>query len=222
MSVGDRSKTIRANVANRLRDPSGLNTAQTEIVYDAVNRVQRRIAEEVACLEETYDIILTSGQEMYSLPSDFIRERSVIPLSTPTGSIAPLSKINLDDLGRLKGSHSGTDPDTLIGFPSAFYYYLWRGEIGFTDSNGVAVSSSQTMRLYYWRGPEPVADTISDSIDPVLEPRWDTAMFYGAMADLTTEDRWEQKFEREKERQKVVEDANQMQVLNVPPTRAYD
>jgi hypothetical protein len=214
MSTGDRSKNIRQNVMTSLKDPSGLGDGQVEIVYDSLNRVQRRIAEEVECLEDTFQIILISGQELYTLPSDFLRERLVVPV----GSSVPIVQIGKEDLGRLRlvASQSGSSS------PDLAYYYKWNGEIGFMDANGNAPSTSSTITLYYWRYPNIVSEVMSDRIDPVLDQRWDTALFYGALADINGEDRWEAKFNREMDRVKGVERTNQSEPGYIPVNRSYD
>ena len=213
MAIGDRSKNIRMNVMQSLKDPSGLGDGQVEIVYDSLNRVQKRIAEESECLEDIFNITLISGQELYTLPSDFLRERMVVPVG---GSVA-ITQIGMDDLARLRLLQSSGSSS-----PDIAYYYKWNGQIGFMDANGIAPSTSSTITLYYWRYPNIVSEIMSDTVDPVIDQRWDTALFYGALADINGEDRWESKFGREFARVMNVERTNQSEPGQIPTNRSYD
>jgi len=212
MAVGDRSRFIRQNVMGALHDQSGLGEGQLEIVYDSINRVQRRIVEETQCLEAQFDLITVSGQELYSLPSDFLRERILIP----TGSSIPLQEISLSKLDKLKRLQS-TSTSTGI-----FYYYKWNGQLGLVGSQGLSPSDSITISIYYWRSPDAETETISDTYDPILDRRWDTALFYGAVADINVEPKWWGLFEAELGRQRRVERANQAESGQIPVSREYD
>ena len=217
MAVGDRSRSIRANVMGSVGDRSGRAEAQLERVYDSINRIQNRLVEESECLESQFDLIVVPEQEKYSLPSDFLRERILIPES----SSVPLQQISLTKLDILKRRISGSDiSDSSVS--DIFYYYKWASQIGFVDFIGQAPSSEVTVTLYYWRNVDPVTEVISDSLDPVLDRRWDTALFYGAVAEIRSEAKWWSLFETEVLRQKRVERSNQAEPGVIPVNREYD
>jgi len=217
MAIGDRSKNIRQNVMGAVRDPSGLGQGQVETVYDSINRVQRRIAEESECLEEKYDITTFPGQELYLLPTDFLRERVLIP----TASLVPVKKISMTDVERIKRIHSQTDITGTVTV-DVFYYYKWNNQLGLLGSNSAAPSDSTVISLYYWRYPNASNETISNTVDPVVDARWDTALFYGAVADITAEPRWWDLFEKELMRQRMIERTNQAESDSIPVSQDYE
>ena len=217
MAIGDRSRNIRQNVMGAVRDPSGLGAAQVEVVYDSINRVQRRIAEESECLEERFDITTFSGQELYMLPTDFLRERVLIP----SASSVPIKKIDMGEMSSIKRIHNQTSFSN-ASTPDIFYYYKWNGQMGLIDSAGNAPSQSSVVSLYYWRYPNSTNETVSDVIDPIVDPRWDTCLFYGAVADITADPKWWGLFEAEIMRQRMVERTNQAESGKVPVTQDYE
>jgi len=72
--TGDRSKRIRTNVQRVLRDYSLTEEESTPpAIYDAVSRVQRKIAEESMCLEGKTEITTYADQELYPFLRTFSR-----------------------------------------------------------------------------------------------------------------------------------------------------
>jgi hypothetical protein len=194
MATGDRSKRLKTNVQRVLGDLGEFKEeASTKSVYDCLNRIQRRICEDASCLENKEDISLFSGEELYDFPSDMIHERMLIS----SGS-AKLTHIGFEEVDRIKrSSQSHETLDTTSG--SVFYYYKWNGQFGFLLSSGGSPGSDSTVTVYYWRVPS-TSEEMSDTKDPAIESKWDSALFYGAAAELSGDNKWFLMFEQEMSR----------------------
>jgi len=216
MATGDRSKRLRTNVQRVLGDYGDNNDAALpKAIYDTLNRIQRRICEDASCLEGKSDLTLYSGEEFYDFPSDMLHERMIIPF----GSI-PLKHIGFEEVDRMKRSAVSTDlPDTTSG--EVAYYYKWNGQFGFLMSNGGLPGSESTLTVYYWRIPS-TSEEMSDTKDPAIDSRWDTALFYGAAAELTGENGWFLKFDQEMSRRIGKERTTRSEPAFVPYNNNYD
>ena len=215
MAAGDRSKRIRSNVQRVLQNRGEtLEAGLANAIFESGDRIIRRIAEDALCLENTFEIDTTDGEELYSLPEDFIAERILIQ----TGSSVELKKISMDELRRLKLSAQSLDQsDTTSG--DLFFYYLWNNEIGILLGNGSAPGSSVTVTMYYWRYP---TEELSNTRDPVLRPQWDDVIFKGIVAEMTRDQMWERQFEAGLMTAKLNERSRQGEVRQVEVNTSYD
>jgi hypothetical protein len=209
MASGDRSKKIRQRVQTLLKDPKGL-LVRYQDVYDALNRVQRRITEDSECIEATATVDL-DGSESYSLPDDCTALRKVEPVS----GTEPIEKVNVDDgLALRRNGTSSTDDSTLV-------YYQWEGKLVFLNASG-SFPSSGSVTIYFWRSLAATGEDMSDTLDPVVHNRWDETLVNGAVADLSGEDKWEAKYDREFGRVLGKEKSINSETFSIPPTQEYD
>jgi hypothetical protein len=194
MATGDRSKRLKTNVQRVLGDLGEFKEeALPKSVYDALNRVQRRICEDASCLESKAELNLYQGEEFYDFPTDMIHERMLIP----SGSLQ-LKHIGFEEVDRIKRSAQSTDIlSTTSG--DVTFYYKWGSQFGFLLGSGSVPGSDSTVTVYYWRMPSS-SEEMSDSKDPLIESKWDSALFYGAVAELTGENAWYIRYENEMER----------------------
>ena len=146
MATGDRVKRLLTNVRSVIGDQGELKEQATpKAILDSLNRVQRRIAEEAMCLEESTEITVDS--ETCPFPDGFIHERML----TPSGS-TQLVFTDHSEIDRLKRSNQAADvTDTTSD--DLFFYYKWNGSFGFLLSDGSAPNSESTVTVYYWRYP---------------------------------------------------------------------
>lgn len=217
MAAGDRSKKILANVRRVVDNQGSSELGVKKTVYEAIQRIQHRMAEEALNIEGKRIIETTSGQELYSLPDDFISERKL----TPDGS-TELKKITIDRLDELKRGLANTSETTDTTSGDVFYYYIWNGQVGFLGGSGGILTGSIDITLYYWRTPDDVVEQVSDTVDPLVPRRWDTALFYGAVAELSENDRYLQKFIIEVNRNLDRENSSRAEPLVVQNNDNYD
>ena len=178
--MATRSKRLRVN-AQRLLRSYDEELSVPETIFEALSRVQDRIAEETHCVERVVE--LDVDEEVIRLPDDFISIQKVISTSTDqTSEIVGIDFTQVDRLKRGVLSRSGEVPAQLL-----MYYYLWgqedNREIRFLLSDGSAPSSTITVNLYYWALPEDM----TEDIEPEVPRRWETTLLYGAVSDLTQE-----------------------------------
>lgn len=216
MATGDRSKRIRSNVQRVLNNrgetrEEGLGLA----IYEAGDRIQRRIADETLCLETTLDDITVANEELYSLPDDFISERAV----RVDGSL-PVIKINRDKFVSLKRMLASEDTSDESA-SDLVYYYIWENQIGFLIASGAAPSSAITFHIDYWRYPS-TSEKLSDTKDPVVDRRWDDCIFKGIVAEMMIDAKWYALYEESFQRAKGVEDARSTEALQIPYAEGYD
>lgn len=203
-----RSRQLRSNIQRALGDEAGLGIGLSSRIYDTLNRIQRRIAEDALAIETVGTISLLAGTETYAFPTGFITER----LLRVQDSTLELEKINMDRVEELKRLGSSTGDQVL-------YYYKWNDSFGFLTSSGSAPSAAATVDVYYWRTP---AELISDTIDPIINSRWDTCLFYGAVAELSSENKWYILYENEFNRVRQRETMGRAESYSIPVTRSYD
>ena len=126
-----------------------------------------------------------------------------------------IKKIELKDLAYLKDlAQDSTDSSNL-------YYYKLNKKLGFINAAGNAVSEATTATLWYYRVPISGEET-SNTIVPIIDARWDNALCYGACFDLTGEDIWLQRFERELDRIRTLELAQNDRAFQVPANEEYN
>ena len=209
--TGDRSKRLLNNVRRTIGKMVASQETTSEAIYDALTRIQRRIAEECMCLETSTTLTVSSG--VVPFPEDMISERIIV-----SDGALPIQKINMDKVELLKRQASSMNvSDVLTDLVTS--YARWDDGFIFLTSTGLPPTTEHTVTLYYWRTPD---STISSTADPLVKERWDTALWWGAVADLSMNDQWEAKFQREFSRQKNRERTMHGEVLEVIATGDYD
>jgi len=217
MATGDRSKRLKTNVQRVLGDLGEFKEeSSSKAVYDALNRVQRRVCEEAHCLESSEELFVFSGQETYDFPDGMIHERMIIP----PGS-TQLKHISFEEVDRLKRSAQPSESVTDTTADNLFFYYKWENRFGFLLSDGTSPNSSVTLTVYFWRYPSSTEE-ISDTKDPLVENKWDTTLFYGAVAELSGEDKWWVRYETELNRLSRKEVTARSEPSRIPVTNDYD
>ena len=217
MASGDRSKRIRVNVQRVLQNRGEtLEGALALSIFEAGDRIQRRIAEEALCIEGTVEIDTESGEELYQLPPDFISERIIIP----SGATTELRKIDMEEVYHLKRLGASTTASDSTA-DDLFHYYLWNEQIGFLLNNGGAPSSVITITMYYWRYPG-TGENLSETKDPIVRPQFDDVIYKGIVAELTGDSKWEARFESTLHMAKSNERSRQEGVYQVANNRSYD
>jgi hypothetical protein len=131
---------------------------------------------------------------------------------------SPIVKVSMDKIEYLKRQAASTEVSDSVS-DSVTSYARWEDGFIFLTDSGLAPTTSHTVTLYYWKTSD---ETISNTIDPQVNTRWDTALWYGAVSDLTNNQAWEVKFEREFSRQKSRERTMHGEVLAVTSAGDYD
>jgi hypothetical protein len=217
MATGDRVKRLLTNVRSVLGDEGELKQqASPKAILDSLNRVQRRIAEEAMCLEESTEISVDSGTELYAFPDGMIHERMLIP----DGAIQ-LKQIAFEEVDRIKRSAQADDSVTDTTADELYYYYKWSGQFGFLLSDGTSPDSGSIVTVYYWRYPS-TSEEMTETRDPILDNVWDSCLFYGSVAELTGEPKWWALFEKEIGRRSSKERAIRSASGRVPNNQDYD
>jgi len=124
-------------------------------------------------------------------------------------------KIQLKGLAELK--RAGTDASS----NDVLYYYKLNKKLGFVNGSGSAVSTATTVTLWYYRVPISGEET-SNSIEPIIDSRWDNALCYGACFDLTGNEKWLLLYERELDRVRSLELAQNDRSFQVPANEEYN
>lgn len=216
MAAGDRSKRIRVNVQRVLgnrgeTDEAGLAVA----IFEAGDRIQRRIAEDALCIEASFDLDTTSGEELYQIPDGFIAERVLV-----TTNSTELKRIDMTELARLKrGTSSENQTDVTSG--DAMYYYIWNDEIGVLLSNGGSPTGEQTITMYYWRYPDN-SERLSDTKDPVVRPQWDDVIYKGIVAEFLQDKGWMVQYETAFQNAKLNDRSRQSEAMKIAVNESYD
>lgn len=208
---GDRSQKIRIKIQSALGDPEGKTLlAYPGNVYDSLNRVQNSILEQYSAGQQTSTISIVANTELYDLPSGFAGFAAIIP-----GSTTPLTELTMDQVADIKRAGTALDGTTT----DPVYFYIWKDQVGFMNPAGGAPASASTVTLYNWGN---VVNDASDTIDPTTNKRWDTALFYGSMADITGDPKWITRYELECKKQNTTEMAYRKQHYQIPVNRNYD
>lgn len=191
--AGERSKKIFSRVRYQLQWNDSLTLDERAFIYDACNQVQLRICDEAGAKQVMDNITLTSGTELYSLPSGMN-----VVLTLLQGTTTPLKKINIEEVAEIK--RRGTDSSTTA---DPMYYYFFNGQIGVMTSTGDAVSAGGTITVYGWKLPKSDGtEDISDTVNPIVERRWDVCIGLGAIAYIRGAEKDHLLFESEMKRQK--------------------
>ncbi len=177
--AGTRSKILRAKIQVKLNDPRGIGIGRSELVYDTLNKVQYRILEQTGARQTTQTLNVVSGTELYNLPSGFIAIAALVPNPTD-GSVAPLTCLNIQQVEDIKTSHNLQTQQLVDSGSPPMYYYIWGNQIGVMNADGSAPNQAMTISLYGWMNTKTDgSEDMSDSVDPILDSRWDIALYYG-------------------------------------------
>lgn len=217
MAAGDITKTLRGNVQSIL----GARPEETGVlvgrIYDAFNRIQRRIAEDALCIETSAStvptITIVANTETYTYPTGLITERFL----TVDGQTQQLEKVNMDRVEYLKRlASSETIQDTT---DYLYYYYKWGDRFGFLRANGSAPSVAGTVNCWGWKYP---TTTMGDSVDPEVSDSWKMVFIYGAVAEISSDPKWQIIYQQEFRRMLSREQNKKDESLAIPATRDYD
>lgn len=208
MAAGDRSKKIRVKVQTTLGDPRGVGIAFEGNVYDSLNRIQQIILEDASAAQTKETVYVLANTELYNLPDGLIAISAILP-----GSTTPLEKKSIQEVADIK--RQGTALANTTSDP--IYYYIWAGQIGFMNASGGAPTAAATVYLYGWKTlKDDLSVDASDAIDPIVNRRWDTCLYYGTLMDLTSEAKWIAHFERELVRCRTFENASRQISYTIP------
>lgn len=134
-------------------------------------------------------------------------------------TIVYLSKIELTTLATLKTLGSGVP----VVDASVYYYYKLNKKFGFVDSSGQPLSSNDSVTFFYYRKPKSDGtETISDSIEPIIDERWDDYLVFRACFDMTGNPQYLALAQAELERCRSLQLAEQDRMFVTPPSREYD
>lgn len=215
MAAGDRSKKLRGKVQQLVGDPSGIGIAHQGAVYDALNRIQLRIAEEASADQKTETVSIVANTELYALPDGFIAAMAI-----RGGDTTPLEKVrNIQEVSEIKRKGSSTSSNEV----NPVYWYLWDDQIGFMTAAGGAPTGASTVTLYTVRMPKgDGTEDIGDTVDPLVHRRWDDVFIYGAAFYLTTNEKFLLLYENEFRRVKNFENIYRGNTYQIPNNREYD
>lgn len=168
MAAGDRTKLIR----DRCRAFYGLvngsipNSINLDLyIYDTIDAIQKRIAEETLCLE--VEANLSIADSIAAEPSGFYRLKFVELPSSSTNFIP-------DEVDPLEFDHlTRTAVDSPLGY---YWFKRWDGNIEFFPRPGTA-----TWSIHYYAVP---TTNVSASVDPETPSIFDKAIEYGVLADV--------------------------------------
>lgn len=221
MAAGDRTKRIRQRVLDRIAFASGLGRISHEKIHRTMDDVQREISEALLCLEGKWEIVVSNTDELVAFPPNFVAEKQL----TPRSGSQPLERIDLAKRDVLKREYNAVqNGDSAITNENSdvFYYYQWNDNFGFLLQNGQVPSSDIEIDCYYWHTPDPTADKVSDSKDPILHRRFDRLIEYMTLSEITGRPEDEQRWEREMSRMEERVNTTNIDVGSVPTTRDYD
>jgi len=214
LAAGDRSRRLLIKIQDALGDPVGTDIGFQENVYDALNRTQLIILEGASAAQTKQTINVVGGTELYNLPSGFVAISAILP-----GTTTPLVKRNIQQVAEIK--RQGTSLDNTTTDP--VYYYIWNNQIGFLNPAGGAPSGAATVTVWGWATlADDLSQDMSDTVDPLVNRRWDTALYYGAMADLTGEQSWIVRFEQAFTRTRSFETGQRQIDYEIQPNTDYD
>lgn len=168
MAAGDRTDKIRSKVRlalgmvdSDLPIPVDLDT----LVHDTIDDYQKRIAEELLCIETSANLTITSGTT--SEPAGYFRLKQIV---LPTGSTLQVEEVDVSEYDNIT---------RITPFPSIqkpIYFKRWAGTWTFypTPDNG-------TWSCFYYKVP---STNVSTSVDPETGTQFDKAIEYGVISDI--------------------------------------
>jgi len=134
-------------------------------------------------------------------------------------TVTIINKIQPGDLAELKRTLAGnTTTDT-----SVINYYKLQKQIGFVNAIGDALAANTTVTLWYSRTPLTTgAEDISDTILPIVDQRWDNCMVFLACFEMTGDEKWEAKYQRELDRMTTLQQGQNNRSFTVKNTGEYE
>lgn len=203
--AGERSRKIVTNVAMELYGKTA-TPMQRNRIYNALNRIQQEICERGGAKQVTATISIVAGTELYDVPDGFVGD-----LAMRTNSTTPIVRIDITQLSEIKRRGYAVTVNSANQYPT--YFYKWNNQYGFVDTAGNAPSAATTVTLYGIRGTaEDGSEDISGTVDPIIDRGWDTCLFYGCLAEMSDNQKWENKYERELQRQIASQNSQQERV----------
>jgi hypothetical protein len=203
--AGYRSQVLRSKVQKK-------TDKFDDYVYEALNGVQLEICERATCLESKFEISVVSGTELYDFPDGFIVERVL--------EYPGIVKANIEKITEIKSGNNSTSSDIA-------YYYTFGNQIGFMLADGSAPNVTETINVYGWRRPkEDGTEKISETIDPIVNNRWDYCLELGAITRLIDDPKlisfYGGLYEQEFRKQNVIENSIDDNLWSVPYNGDYN
>ena len=167
MAILSRSKRIFDFVRSIL-GPETIDKIPDKLVFNIMTDVSRRLAEETLCIEQSEDLTVVAGTELYDEPDGFYRMKH---LKVPSGALLVLQESEIDEINTIR-----TDiPNSFAQAPT--YFYRWNGQIGLFP----APQAAGTYTVYYYALP---VTELSTSVSPATPYYMDDAIKYGVLAEL--------------------------------------
>lgn len=162
--MATRAKKIR----NRIRLIVGADngTVPNKLIYDRMDAVQRRLAEESLCLERSEDVSIVSGTADYDTPTGYFKLKHIQLSSGTTVEPQEVTRQEFNELTRVG-----------VATTAQLYFTRWNNQISFYPTP----SSSDTWTFYYYALP---VYTLGRSNDPETPTYMDDAIEYGALSEL--------------------------------------
>ena len=154
-------------IRERIQKIVGVNdsTVTPVDIDDALNDIQRNIAQKTLCLETTGTLTVTAGTA--SEPTGFFRLKYI---QLPDNTLIFPKEVDareFDNLQRVLFTNIST---------TVQFYKHWDGTFTFFPNPGTT-----TYTVYYYALP---TTTISESVDPEIPEYMDEALMYGALSQI--------------------------------------
>jgi hypothetical protein len=130
-------------------------------------------------------------------------------------SYQTLSKIELKDLAILKKDATDSTGDDNL------YYYKLGKRLGFVNQSGDPVGAATSVTLWYYRVPIS-GEELSATVEPIIDARWDNCLCYGACFDLTGDPKWLALFDKELDRIRTLELAQNDRGFQITSNEDYN
>lgn len=171
MAAGDRTKLIRDRAivfAGLLPKMAADRPAFEKLVFQTIDSYQKRIAEEVLCLEGKTDLSINSSGEATE-PSGFYRLKFIERPSSLRINFAPeeVDPVEFDYIKRVITGSGGL---------SQYYFKRWNGTLTFHPNPGAV-----TWTIHYYKVP---TTNVSSTVDPEIPTMFDKALEYAVISEL--------------------------------------
>jgi hypothetical protein len=130
-----------------------------------------------------------------------------------------IQKIEMRELALRKAQGGGISADD----NSNILYYKYNKKFGFVDVNGQPLTEANSVTIFYARKPlSDGTETISDSIEPIIDDRWDDYLVFRAAFELTGKPEFLAMAGDELRRLRTLQGAERDRVYYIPTNRDYD